>query len=331
MTILAAVSFGGACSKVDRVSADKEIVLSPYGTSLTKADAEPLGIDKVFGVYAYNSACAGGTVWNKPGAWESASAYLENVAFSYQSGSWAGRDQSYYWPWAGSLMFAGYCPYMDVSGGTITDISLIPNKNENNPYLQISFTQNPSDMVNLLWFDVKDVAAGTALEKRTESIPVTFRHALSKVSFTFADSHNHYKLKSATLKGLVNKGTFYSGNTPGWMPELARETLRDYTLLAESQVSPTLNAWTSADMYIIPQYLDGIFPTIGETLDSGVDVVLAITLTDGFGSQTVELLLKDYTERWELGKSYQYTITVNADPIEFDTPSFTITTQVVSM
>ena len=84
-------------------------------------------------------------------------------------------------------------------------------------------------------------------------------------------------------------------------------------------------------MYIIPQYLDGIFPIIGETLDSGVDVVLAITLTDGFGSQTVELLLKDYTERWELGKSYQYTITVNADPIEFDTPSFTITTQVVSM
>ena len=314
------------------MSDDNEIVLSPYASSLTKADPDlgPLGTDKVFGVYAYNSACAGGTAWNDASAWAASSQYFANADFSYQETAWSGTPAPYYWPLSGSLMFAGYCPHSGASDGAVTAVSLV-NTDKTNPCLQISFTQNSSATVDLLWFDVKDVAEGKTLSKTSDAIPLTFKHALSKVSFTFADSQNHYKLSSVSLKGLVNKGTFYSGNTPGWMPELARETLRDYTLLAESQVSPTLNAWTSADMYIIPQYLDGIFPTIGETLDSGVDVVLAITLTDGFGSQTVELLLKDYTERWELGKSYQYTITVNADPIEFDTPSFTITTQVVSM
>lgn len=335
LTILTAVLFAAACSKAERVQTDQEIVLSPFGTSLTKADSGPLGIDKVFGVYAYNSACAEGTAWNKPEAWGVSAIYLDNVAFSHKGVSWAGRDQDYYWPFMGSLMFAGYCPHQSASNSAITSVDLVPNKVDNNPYLQIGFIQNPSAMVDLLWFDVKDVAGGTALEKRDEAIPVTFKHALSKVKFTFVDTHHFYILKYVTLKGLVNQGTFYSGLTPGWMPELARSTLRDYSLLAEStaipETNPELDSWTSADQYVIPQYLDGIFPTIGETLDSGVDVVLEFMLTDGFGSQKIEILLKDYTERWELGKSYHYTITANAEPIEFGTPTFTITTQTVSM
>lgn len=305
--------------------------MNPFGTSLTKADEVQLGTDKVFGVYAYNSACAGGTAWNNPQAWSASAIYLDNAAFSYKVSSWAGRDHAYYWPLTGSLMFAGYCPHQSASNSTVTSVDLVPNKVDHNPYLQIGFTQNPEAMTDLLWFDVKDVAAGTTLGKRADAIPVTFRHALSKVSFAFADSHNIYSLKYVTLKGLVNQGTFYSGSTPGWMPELNRETLRDYNLLTEGMTNPKLDSWTSADQYVIPQYLDGIFPTIGETLDSGVDVVLEFVVTDGFGSQKIEIPLKDYTERWELGKSYSYTITANSDPIGFGTPTFTITTQTVSM
>ena len=65
--------------------------------------------------------------------------------------------------------------------------------------------------------------------------------------------------------------------------------------------------------------------------DSGVDVILSFTVTDGFGEQTVELPLKDYTPRWEMGKHYHYNVTVNADPIDFGAPSISITQQVVSM
>ena len=67
------------------------------------------------------------------------------------------------------------------------------------------------------------------------------------------------------------------------------------------------------------------------TLDNGLDVVLEFTLTDGFGSEVVSVPLKNFTQRWEMGMHYHYTISVNADPIGFVSPSVTITQQVVSM
>jgi hypothetical protein len=134
----------------------------------------------------------------------------------------------------------------------------------------------------------------------------------------------------------VNSGTFYSGKTAGWLPVIT--ALAEYapaivpTVVEEKTKYPTLNNWTSPDMLIIPQYLDGVFPTLGTgTQDSGVDVVLEFVVTDGFGEQTIEIFMKEYTDRWELGKHYQYNIAVNADPIDFGAPSVTITTQTISM
>ena len=333
MTMLAAVSLTLSCAKTEYVQVDQEIILSAFGDSVTKSDPLPMGLDKVFGVYAYYAYCQGNIAWNTPQAWGNASEYFSNAAFEYQGENWGGSDMSYYWPISGALMFAGYCPHQEYSDGTITAVTIVPNKTDLNPYLQINFKQNLtlSDMVDLLWFDVKDVAAGKTLSKTGNAVPVTFKHALSKVSFTFADTKDIYKLKSVLLRGVVNEGTFYSGNTAGWLPELAENTLADYVLLTEKQTYPDLNEWNSGNLYVIPQYLDGIFPTILGTLDSGVDVVLEFTLTDGFGTQTIEIPLKDYTEKWDNGKSYHYTIRANADPIEFGAPTFSITAQTVAM
>lgn len=320
-----------SCSKVNRVQADSEIVMSPFGTSLTKAgDLTLLGPTNVLGIFAYYADCSDETAWNSSNAWGVASMYFEDAAFAHNGTSWAGRDQSYYWPFQGTLMFAGYCPHKSAPDNAVTGVAFMPNKDEMNPYLQIDFKQKtaPEDMVDLLWFDVKDVAGGIALAKTSDPIPVQFKHAMSKVSFVFVDSNLHYTLKAVSLKGVVNEGTFYSGNIPGWMPNLNKETLAAYTLLAGSELLDEEDGWESGDLYVIPQYLDGIFPTIGEVLDSGVDVVLAFTIEDGFGSQQIEILLKDHTERWELGKSYQYTITVNADAIDFGAPSIDVLPQI---
>jgi hypothetical protein len=211
---------------------------------------------------------------------------------------------------------------------------MVPNKVDINPYFQIEFTQKttPSEMVDLLWVDVEDSGMGKTLSKTDNAIDVQFRHAMSKVAFEFVDSYEHYKLSSVILEGSVNKGTFYSGLTPGWLPDLT--VVAPYTLLATvSDSKPLLDGWESPELYIIPQYLDGIFPSLGTDLDSGVDVVLTFTLTDleGFGSQTINIPLKEYTYRWEQGGFYHYTVTVNSDPIEFGTPSFEITLQTVAM
>lgn len=322
-----------SCAKVSHVQVDNEIVMSPTGSSLTKAVTVPLETSKEFGVYAFYADCDGGSAWNDPQAWAKSSAYFTNAKFAHRDGAWGGSPTPYYWPLSGSLMFAGYCPHQSVSDA-VTSVSLEPNKTDVNPYLQIEFTQKttPSEMVDLLWFDVQNSGMGKTLSKTADPIDVQFRHALSKVNFQFADNYNHYKLSSVILEGSVNKGTFYSGLTPGWLPDLT--VVAPYTLLeAEPGNDPLLNDWVSPDLYIIPQYLDGIFPSLGTDLDSGVDVVLTFTLTDleGFGSQTVSIPLKDYTYRWLVGEYYRYTIRVNSDPIVFGTPEFEITLQTVAM
>ena len=322
-----------SCAKVSRVQADTEIVMSPRGSSLTKAVTIPLETTKEFGVYAFYADCAGGTAWTDPQAWANSTDYFSDAVFKYSDGYWGGYPDPYYWPLSGSLMLAGYCPHQSVSDA-ITSVSFEPNKADVNPYLQIEFTQNtvPAEMVDLLWFDVEDSGMGKTLSKTADPIDVQFKHALSKVKFQFADNYNHYKLSSVILEGSVNKGRFYSGRTQGWLPDLT--VVAPYTLLAAgSDSNPLLNDWVSPDLYIIPQYLDGIFPSLGTNLDSGVDVVLTFTLTDleSFGSQTISIPLKDYTYRWEVGDYYHYTITVNSDPIEFGTPEFEITLQTVAM
>lgn len=328
-----------SCSKTTVITVPEEIAFDAFGMPMTRAGYPESGI---FGVYACQAGCGVNTAWDASDAWPQASSYFANAAFKNIDGNWAGYDiaqgkpNPYFWPSDGSLMFAGYSPHKDASKGTVTSVAWNPNREDLsvgvNPYMQIGFTQKTdiSEMVDLMWFDVKDVNEGRTMTKESGVVNIDFRHALSKVTLNFSGSQNIYKLTSVKLKDCINTATFYSGKTAGWMPDLAVEKLKDFTLL-NSEVM--LNGWTSPEnLLIIPQYLDGIFPVIGTgSVDMGIDVILAFTVTDGYGSQEIEIPLKDYTERWIMGKHYVYNIAVNADPIDFGSPSISITTQTVTM
>ena len=191
MTMLAAVSFVLSCTKMERVQKGQEIVLSPLGSTMTKtSSSSPLSEDLVFGVYAYYSDCPGETAWDAQTAWPVASVYMSDAAFAHTDGYWSGTPDPYYWPLNGSLMFAGYCPHKNYSEGTVTGVNLVQNTTDMNPYLHISFTQktDPSQMVDLMWFNIQDVAGGKTISKTSQSIPIEFKHALSKVSFEFVDN-----------------------------------------------------------------------------------------------------------------------------------------------
>lgn len=324
MTALLTVSLLAACSKVERHPdlTVQEIALYPLGSSMTRAEGD-FNEDAVLGVYAYHAddQNQAQTPWNA--VWAGASEYLNDVPFALKNGYWVGKDESYYWPSAGFLMFAGYAPHQDYSEGTIEKVEFASHEYDGNPYLVIDFTQNTvlDRMVDLLWFDVKDVASGYAVAKTADAVPITFKHALAKVSFNFTDDAQRYKLKSVKLQGCINSSKFYSGNTAGWLPDVEHITeVEEYKLLEVSgdAQAPILNGWgTDKSMYVIPQYLDGIFPVLGGTADKEVDVVLEFELTEGFAGQTIQIPLKDYTAHWDMGKHYVYAIEVNANPIEF--------------
>lgn len=86
-----------SCAKVSRVQAENEIVMSPAGTSLTKAVAIPLETSKEFGVYAFYADCAGGTAWNDPQALTQSTEYFSDAKFAYRDGAWGGSPTPYYW------------------------------------------------------------------------------------------------------------------------------------------------------------------------------------------------------------------------------------------
>lgn len=295
--------------------------------------------DQVFGIYALYADCPQGVDWRDQTAWGASSIYLDSVAFKYNGEYAAGYDlqsdayKPYYWPFSGSLMFAGYSPHQGDSDGTIDSVNFILNTVNPgaNPYFKIDFRQivEPSKMIDLMWFDIKDVNNGKTVAKSDTPLNLQFKHALAKVSFEFVDNNEIYQLDSVILRGCINKATFYSGYTAGWLPDISQ--VENYELLSSSMEREKLNEWKSESLYIIPQYLDGIYDTLTGTQDRGLDVVLAFGLTDGFGGQLVEIPLKNYTDRWLLGYHYKYTVTVNADPIEFGSPDFTITSQIVAM
>ena len=328
-----------SCVRIERVqeSVPAEIKILPLGVtshnapSMTKA---PYPQYTYFGVFAFYTDGQEATPWTT--VWP-ATDYFTDAAFFYYGSTASGWDVStatgvhkpYYWPIDGSLMFAGYSPHKSQTE-SVKSVSFNKNALEKapNPYLEIEFEQNtdPNNMVDLLWFDIKDVNDGKTISTTAQSVPVQFKHALSMVTLKFTDINDYYDLESVVLEDCINKSTFYSGNTCGWMPQITE--LADYTLKSSKT---KLNQWNSCDLLIIPQYLDGIFPVVGGSLDSGVDVVLSFVVADSYGSQELRLPLKTYTEKWEIGKHYTYTISVDADPIGFGAPNVTINTQVVSM
>lgn len=328
--------FLGACAKTQVVGDDRpEIVMDRLQT---KADYPA---DGVFGIYAYHIPVPSGSPrldsWNS----DDATAYLQNVAFMYNGIEAAGYDTSsdthrpYYWPLSGSLVFAGYSPHVDESSA-VTSVSFADNLTvgrPENPHIIIDFTQNtdPEEMVDLLYFTMMQ----NSVSKEDSPVPIVFSRAMSKVSISFKDPNGYYRIRNVRLKDCINQGKFYAAvESSGWSPMLSG--LSDYMLQEEiTQLSGTETKMPA--VLPIPQFLDGFYSTLGAGTGKGVS--LAFDLLDKTNEKfysEMEIKLFPYEDgegnfvnaslpsRWQMGMHYTYVFTIEADPIEFDSPSVTV-------
>ena len=338
--LLLTAALTASCAKIRTMpdTTPQEIAMKclETGTALpqTKA-ASALPVTASFGIFAYASEEAGETPWYE--AWPAvadADPYLRDVAFGNIDYSWVGCDfdagvkthHPYYYPLSGSLLFAGYSPHQTQSGGTITYVTYNNNLSDvYNPYLQIKVSQSivPSAMTDLMYFDFEDVNDGKTVAKSGDAVPVTFSHAMSMVVFNIK---HHYHDVSANLHECIFNATFYSGTNPGWLPDTGTETVKDMTGLFGGDDNESEGyKQKSETLYLIPQYTNGHFDVMGSQI--GGDIVLDVTVTDRIPktenyietSGKVEIKIKDYTPRWEMGKKYTYNITIDK-PIEFGEP-----------
>ena len=325
-----------SCSKTQVGSDEKpEIVMDRLQT---KADYPE---DGVFGIYAYHLPVPSGSARLESWKPDVATAYLQNVAFKYDGSEAAGYDtgngshRPYYWPLSGSLVFAGYSPHVDESSA-VTAVSFSDNISvgrPENPHIIIDFTQNavPGEMVDLLYFTMMP----KSVSKEESPVPIVFSRAMSKVSISFKDPDGYYRIRNVRLKDCINQGKFYAAvESSGWSPVLTG--LSDYVLQEGiSQLGDTETAMS--DVLPVPQFLDGFYSTLGAGTGKGVSLAFdLLDKTDVNFYTEMEIKLFPYEDgegnvvnaslpsRWQMGMHYTYVITIEADPIEFDSPSVTV-------
>ena len=224
-----AIAAMAACTKSNvQYEQPGEITLQPVAQKATKAAVDgtvyPTDVAYNFNVWAWwGDEDAGTELGNFD---KKITPYIEQGEFKFKSGtSWGGKTP-YYWPTKGSLVFAGYSP-AETLGGTFTyDIESRGFTVEN--YIQ---SNNIAEAKDLMWFDVTDESYDANVADN-QGIPVTFKHALSWLTFKFNRSNNTgelWTIKAVKLVGIEDKATFTAVKTP------ASTTWKDWAISAEGK------------------------------------------------------------------------------------------------
>lgn len=184
------------------ISCSKEVteegVVVNFNTTIqpaTKVDEYFLEGETI-GVLGYN--LQGGEVWNGT---SSAPDFMYNSPLKYTgSGNWK-TDKIYYWSQnpENRKRFYAYYPY-SVSG-TSDNLTISPINNSGSPYIDFTVTDAKTDFI------VCDAQEGNV---ENPTVYFTARHALAKLTFSFASDveHGMAYIKVQKINGLIKRGRF---------------------------------------------------------------------------------------------------------------------------
>ena len=259
-----------------------------------------------------------------------ANEYINEGTFKHRNDNIWGGEPSYYWPTTGSLVFAGYSPAENL-GGTF-GYSLNEKKFTVTNYKQ---SADPANTKDLMWFDVTSKSYNTRVQTGSgvipitaeQGVPVTFKHALSWLTFKFnvadADLSEKWTVTGVTLNNINTIGNCVAEKSD----KAAEVAIWDVTNVTESQVKSSMNVLADTPKVVTYKGQEEDNPAI----DNGGVVIIpqsctSVTITftqkthvgsTSTPSQTIELPLSAGAdgEAWLSGKRYIYTIVFSADEI----------------
>lgn len=324
IAIVLGVASLAACTK-SSVSYEQtdEISFVPVA-SVNKTKAAVSGVNfpdaNLMGVYAYYNSTvkAGSEAISKFGTHDN---YLSDAIFSKNGSVWAGWKKTdtggehnpYYWPKTGSLLFAAYSP----ETAELTHKFEVNNSNVTDEFSKTGYVQSSdlSKTVDLLWSPVTT----SSYDKTSGSVPMTFYHAMSWVTFKAVandtDSDEKFRVKSVTLDNVINKGDLKtSGAKAAWSLSSSKDDQKTlYVYSNDNYVEIKTTAVTLENdsekngVVVIPQSLDNVILKVvfvqktGNTDNWTADQTLDINL------KTCKVNGVDLKE-WEFGKHYTYTL-----------------------
>ena len=212
-----AIAVLASCTKSNvQLEQPGEITLQPVAHKATKAAVHgasyPTDVAYNFNVWAWWKDCNAGTKL-KNFIESTPTPYIAEGEFIFKQDSWRGNTP-YYWPTKGSLVFAGYSPASAASNGHF-EYEVADSTFTVTNYIQ---SNNISESKDLMWFDVTDISYDN---NGTAGVPVTFKHALSWLTFNFnlaEGAPQNWRVKDVTLTGIENVSTFTAikGEDPSW-------------------------------------------------------------------------------------------------------------------
>ena len=247
--------------------------------------------------------------------------YIDNKTFTHRENNIWGGVTSYYWPTTGSLVFAGYSPATN-EGGTFTYTpSTKTFKVEN--YKQSNLTSKTKD---LMWFDITsdsyntrkiNDASSVEIISENAGVPVTFKHALSWLTFRFnvanpATSEN-WTVTEVKLNGIntIGTGTAVKGQeTVAWNPISEPDVITVFTGSHSVVYKDNDNDASNVDdggVIVIPQPCTTVTIKFTQVNYAGGSQEQEITLPLNAGAVD--------GNAWKSGKKYIYTIKFDADEI----------------
>lgn len=212
---LAAVAALAACTKSEvAYEQNEEIGFLPVTENMTKSmmTGTTFQTSEEFNLWAFYKPVPAGSVGAWMGSTEDAQPYIVDKTFNYNSDQsmWGGKENPYFWPKNGSIVFVGYYPSTlknsvgyDLATQTMTFIDIAQSRVAASGYSE-----------DVMYFNMTPSCS-------TASVSAEFKHALSWISVLLKkDSSTSEK---ATIT--VNKVEFTNVNPCGDAKVVAQQTI----------------------------------------------------------------------------------------------------------
>ena len=284
---------------LDEVS-EGEIAMSPVLSDMVRTRADdsntiPYPDGQSFGAFAYYSQAEANDTWTG-----TLKEYFTNNEFRNEDGQCTGNPSAY-WPFSGSLIFAGYSPYdkdadvdFDASNATLSITGFDADGTKNLMYFLPEYT------------DGEYVRYG----KETSSLSVKFSHAMSCLAFNFVkcDGNKTIILKQVVLSSIYTRANFSaSASNPSAFPWSGMNEQKDLTIWDKGHDLST--AALEIKAYVIPC--------------DAQDIVITYHI-DGEVDDKVKVLSPSEITTWAINAKNTYNITIDSMGELLLTPTVTI-------
>lgn len=341
-----------ACSKMDvQYEQPAEIAISAVSMNRTKAMVSDTEFPQEnFAVWAFYKQMDKGTTI---AAWQASSlaqqTYINEKQFAPRTGDaaglWGGFNTTYFWPKAGSLMFAGYYPVTidnptetNPDGAVTYEFTSSVNKMTISGYSPgnyqtsgfVNTAAGANHVEDFMYFNMTSTSCDASTTGPANSVTsgyhvdVVFKHALSWLTVILKKDSSTPEGATITVKKVyfteVNTtGTGTVNNSPvgeekndiSWETTSAETDVYVLGSSTKDNTTELTTDFTCNQPVIIPQ-----------TMDGNIVVTYEIKSSDGSAfTETVTLPLSGLTTGvtgWDPAKHYTYTVTIGTSEILID-------------